>query len=47
MVFFFTSATGLRFYMGRDKYENEDLIKCSPHPPLPTPVSANRGGQLQ
>jgi hypothetical protein len=27
MVFFFTSASGLQFYMGRDKYENEDLIK--------------------
>ena len=27
MVFFFTSTDGHVMYMGRDKYENEDLIK--------------------
>eukprot|EP00981_Chlorochromonas_danica_P011657 scaffold4203_cov166-Ochromonas_danica.AAC.3 len=27
MVFFFTSSEGYIIYMGRDKYENEDLIK--------------------
>lgn len=27
MVFYFTSSTGHTIYMGKDKYENEDLIK--------------------
>ena len=27
MVFFFESSEGYVMYMGRDKYENEDLIK--------------------
>jgi hypothetical protein len=27
MVFYFTSLDGHTVYMGRDKYENEDLIK--------------------
>ena len=27
MVFFFTSSEGYTIYMGKDKYENEDLIK--------------------
>ena len=27
MVFFFTASSGHTFYMGKDKYENEDLIK--------------------
>ena len=32
MVFYFTSKSGTVMYMGRDKYENEDLIKHSlPH----------------
>ena len=27
MVFYFTSSDGHLMYMGKDKYENEDLIK--------------------
>ena len=27
MVFFFTASTGHMLYMGKDKHENEDLIK--------------------
>ena len=27
MVFFFTSSEGYLMYMGRDKHENEDLIR--------------------
>ena len=27
MVFYFTSSKGMMIYMGKDKYENEDLIK--------------------
>ena len=27
MVFFFTTESGYTIYMGKDKYENEDLIK--------------------
>lgn len=27
MVFFFTTSEGYVVYMGRDKFENEDLIK--------------------
>jgi len=31
MVFFFTSSEGLTIYMGKNKFENEDLIRCA-HP---------------
>ncbi|CAN0564724.1 unnamed protein product, partial [Ectocarpus sp. 12 AP-2014] len=27
MVFYFTSSDGHMLYMGKDKYENEDLIR--------------------
>jgi hypothetical protein len=27
MVFYFTTSGGYTIYMGKDKYENEDLIK--------------------
>lgn len=27
MVFYFTSSEGYVLYMGKDKYENEDLIR--------------------
>ena len=27
MVFFFVTTSGHEVYMGKDKYENEDLIK--------------------
>ena len=27
MVFFFTASNGWTVYMGRDKYENEELLK--------------------
>jgi predicted ribosome quality control (RQC) complex YloA/Tae2 family protein len=31
MVFFLTSSDGLTIYLGKNKYENEDLIRCA-HP---------------
>lgn len=27
MVFYFTTSEGYMIYMGKDKYENEDLIR--------------------